>query len=159
MSETSRRRARLSRRGMVQLQNPATEANACPTISSASSPKQIGWTSAGGPRLSLSGQRTVSTDLARSRSPDLAVARADKSLASRFYHLKTGHCLTGQYLQWTTRRPGAKCWWCHYNAQTSSRTARSGRASRSLDPLGHRPGGEHEALGCGVTTQTHPWRR
>ena len=34
------------------------------------------------------------------------------------YQLKTGHCLTGQYLQWTTRRPDAKCWWCNYKTQT-----------------------------------------
>ena len=26
--------------------------------------------------------------------------------------------LTGQYLQWTTRRPDAKCWWCNYKTQT-----------------------------------------
>ena len=36
-------------------------------------------------------------------NPDPAVAQANKRLASRFYQLKTGHCLTGQYLQWTTR--------------------------------------------------------
>jgi len=30
------------------------------------------------------------------------VARANKRLASRVYH--GGHCLTGRYLQWTTRR-------------------------------------------------------
>ena len=32
--------------------------------------------------------------------------------------MKTGHCLTGQYLAWTTRRPGATCWWCQYKIQT-----------------------------------------
>jgi len=26
-------------------------------------------------------------------------------LASRFYQIKTGHCLTGQYLHWTRRSP------------------------------------------------------
>ena len=31
---------------------------------------------------------------------------------------KRGHCLTGQYLQLTTRRPDAKCWWCNYKSQT-----------------------------------------
>ena len=35
-------------------------------------------------------------------------------------HLPTqdGTLLTGQYLQWTTRRPDAKCWWCNYKTQT-----------------------------------------
>jgi len=46
------------------------------------------------------------------------VAKAKKRLASRFYQLKTGHCLTGQYLSWTTRRPDATCWWCQYSIQT-----------------------------------------
>ena len=32
--------------------------------------------------------------------------------------MKTGHCLTGQYLAWTTRRPDATCWWCQYKVQT-----------------------------------------
>jgi hypothetical protein len=31
--------------------------------------------------------------------------------------LKTGHCLTGQYLKWTRSRPTAKCWWCPYRTQ------------------------------------------
>jgi hypothetical protein len=33
-----------------------------------------------------------------SRKPDGAVAGSSKRLASRFYQLKTGHCLTGQHL-------------------------------------------------------------
>jgi len=52
------------------------------------------------------------------RMPDPTVARANERLALRFYQLKTGHYLTGQYLQWTTRRPDAKCWWCQYKTQT-----------------------------------------
>jgi len=32
--------------------------------------------------------------------------------------LKTGHCLTGQYLAWTTRRPDGTCWWCQYSIQS-----------------------------------------
>ena len=39
--------------------------------------------------------------------------------ASPFYQLKTGNCLTGQYLQWTTRRPER---WRQY-ASTGSRLA------------------------------------
>ena len=52
------------------------------------------------------------------QKPDPAVAKANKRLASRFYQFKTGHCLTGQYLAWTTRRPDATCWWCQYSIQT-----------------------------------------
>jgi len=35
----------------------------------------------------------------------------DKRLASRYYQLKTGHCLTGQYLHWMKSRPTARFWW------------------------------------------------
>jgi len=53
------------------------------------------------------------------QKPNATVAQANKKLAARgFYQLKTGHCLTGQYLQWTTRRPDAKCWWRNYKSQT-----------------------------------------
>jgi len=51
------------------------------------------------------------------KKPDQTVAKAKKRLASRFYQMKTGHCLTGQYLAWT-RRPDATCWWCQYKTQT-----------------------------------------
>ena len=50
--------------------------------------------------------------------PGPTVAKTTKRLASRFYQMKTGHCLTGQYLTWTTRRPDATCWWCQYKIQT-----------------------------------------
>jgi hypothetical protein len=43
---------------------------------------------------------------------------AAKRLASRFYQLKTGHCLTGQYLKCTGNQPTTKCWWCPYRTQT-----------------------------------------
>jgi len=65
--------------------------------------------------------------------PDPTVARANKRLASRFYQLKTGHCLTGQYLAWATRRPDASCWWCQYEIRLVSiclRTARHGKANK-----------------------------
>jgi len=52
------------------------------------------------------------------QKPDPTVARANKRLASRFYQLKTGHCLTGQHLAWATRNPDASCWWCQYKIQT-----------------------------------------
>ena len=52
------------------------------------------------------------------QKPDSIVAGANKRLASRFCQLKTGHCLTKQYLQWTVRRPDTKCLWCQYSIQT-----------------------------------------
>jgi len=53
----------------------------------------------------------------RQKSDNTAAGSSDR-LASRFYQLKTGHCLTGQYLQWTRNRPTAQYWWCRYRAQT-----------------------------------------
>jgi len=55
------------------------------------------------------------------QKPNATVAQANKKLAVRFYQLKRGYCLTGQYLQWTTRRPDAKCWWCNYKRKASRR--------------------------------------
>jgi len=49
------------------------------------------------------------------QKPDPTMARANKRL---FYQLKTGNCLTGQYLAWTARRPDASYWWCQYKIQT-----------------------------------------
>jgi len=40
------------------------------------------------------------------------VESSAKGLASRFYQIKTGHCLSGQYLNWTKNRPTLRCWWC-----------------------------------------------
>jgi hypothetical protein len=40
------------------------------------------------------------------------VTGSPKRLASRFHQLKTGHCLTGQYLQWRENRTTAKRGWC-----------------------------------------------
>jgi len=53
-----------------------------------------------------------------SQKPDGAVANSSKRIASRFYQLKTGHCLTGQYLNWTKNRPTPQCWWCRHRTQT-----------------------------------------
>jgi len=52
------------------------------------------------------------------QKPDSMVANSSKRLASRFYQLKTGHCLAGQYLNWTKSWPTAQCWWCPCRAQT-----------------------------------------
>jgi len=37
----------------------------------------------------------------KSQKPNGMVAGSTKRLASRFYQVKTGHCLSGQYLNWT----------------------------------------------------------
>jgi len=54
----------------------------------------------------------------REQRPDKTVAGSSKRHASRFYQLKTGHCLAGQYLNWTKSRPTAQCWWCPCRTQT-----------------------------------------
>jgi len=41
----------------------------------------------------------------KSQKSDGTVAGSTKWLASRLYQLKTGHCLSGQYLNWTKNRP------------------------------------------------------
>jgi len=50
--------------------------------------------------------------------PDRTVAGCSKRSASRFYQLRSGHALTGQYLKWTKSRPSARCEWCQYQCQT-----------------------------------------
>jgi len=52
------------------------------------------------------------------QKPDSAVAGSSRRLTSRFYQTKTGHYLTGQYLQWTKNRPTAQCWGCQCQTQT-----------------------------------------
>ena len=54
----------------------------------------------------------------RTQRPDGTVAGSAKRLAARFYQLKTGHALTGEYLHWTKNRPTAQCWWCPHPKQT-----------------------------------------
>jgi len=66
------------------------------------------------------GGRTSKTKyrMPKSQQLDGTVAGSTKRLASRFYQLKTRHCLTGQYLNWTKKRPTPQCWWCRYRTQT-----------------------------------------
>jgi len=54
----------------------------------------------------------------KSQKQDGTVAGGTKRQASRFYQIKTGHCLTGQYLNWTKNRATPQCWWCRYPNQT-----------------------------------------
>ena len=63
-------------------------------------------------------QDKIGTRMPKSQRPDGAVAGSTKRLAARFYQLKTGHCLTGQYLNWTKNRPSPQCWWFRYPTQT-----------------------------------------
>ena len=39
-------------------------------------------------------------------------------LASRVYQVKTGRCLTGEYLHWRKNRTTPQCLWCWYRTQT-----------------------------------------
>jgi ribonuclease HI len=50
--------------------------------------------------------------------PDGGIAGRSKRLTSRFYKLKTGHCLTRQYLHRIKSRPTAQCWWRESGTQT-----------------------------------------
>jgi hypothetical protein len=52
------------------------------------------------------------------QKPNGVVANSAKRLAPRFDELKTEHCLTGQYLNWTKNRPTPQCWWCRYTTRT-----------------------------------------
>jgi len=54
----------------------------------------------------------------KSQRPDGTVAGSTKRLATRYYQLKTGHCLTGEYLHWTKSHPTPQCWWCQCPKQT-----------------------------------------
>ena len=53
----------------------------------------------------------------KSQKPDGTVASSTKKLASRFYQVKTGHCLSDS-INWTKNRPTPQCWWCRYPTQT-----------------------------------------
>jgi len=66
------------------------------------------------------GGRTSKTKdrMPKCQKPAGAVAGSSKRLASRYYQIKTGHCLTGQYLNWTKNRSTPQCWWYRYRTQT-----------------------------------------
>ena len=68
----------------------------------------------------LAGARTSKKKypMPESQRPDGTVAGSTKKIASRFYQLRTGHCRTGQYLNWTKNRPTPQCWWCRCPSQT-----------------------------------------
>jgi len=56
--------------------------------------------------------------LGAEQQPDRTVAGSSKRLASGIYQLKTGQCLTGQYLNWTRSWASAQSWWWPYRTQT-----------------------------------------
>ena len=94
---------------------------------------------------------------AKGQKPDGAVAGSTKKFASRFNQIKTGHCLTGQYLNWTKNRPPRS-----YDgtgtrirvASTSSSCIRNGRRSKRScgQRYGKRPGppGGRQMWTCGT---------
>jgi len=45
-----------------------------------------------------------------------------KSLAARFYRLKSGHAPTGVYLKRFGHREDDKCWWCGGGGRTAAQT-------------------------------------
>ena len=51
------------------------------------------------------------------QKPDRAPAKTNRQPAARFYQLKTGHCLTGQFLKLTEGKPATECWRCSYQAR------------------------------------------
>jgi len=61
---------------------------------------------------------TTKYRMPRSQRQNSTVAGSTKRLASRFNQVKTGHCLTGQYLHWTKNRATPQCWWCRYQIYT-----------------------------------------
>jgi len=79
------------------------------------------------------------------QKPDGTVAGSSKRLASRFYQLKTGHCLTGQYLHRTKSRPTPQCWWCTSVTQTRDHLFKEGADWRAAeDALGGGQEGNRE---------------
>jgi len=52
------------------------------------------------------------------RGGNSAVMGSRKSIAARFYQLKTGHALLGKYLRRIGKRRDMKCWWCGHEYQT-----------------------------------------
>jgi len=52
------------------------------------------------------------------RGGNSAAMKSQKSIAARFYQLKTGHALLGKYLMRIGKRRDMKCWWCGHQYQT-----------------------------------------
>jgi len=82
--------------------------------------RRVGQTRGGGAGCTRDGMDAEptrsSTGCQAGRGP-ISRLRAVPRGFSRFYRLKTGHCPTGQYLQWTKNRSAAQCWWCRCQTQ------------------------------------------
>jgi len=52
------------------------------------------------------------------RGGNSAVMEAKKTIAARFYQLKSGHALIAKYLLRIGKRRDMKCWWCGHEYQT-----------------------------------------
>ena len=52
------------------------------------------------------------------RGGNSAVMEAKKTIAARFYQLKSGHALIEKYLLRIGKRSDMKCWWCGHEYQT-----------------------------------------
>ena len=52
------------------------------------------------------------------RGGNSAVMGSRKSIAARYYQLKTGHALLGKYLRRIGKRRDMKCWWYGHEYQT-----------------------------------------
>jgi len=52
------------------------------------------------------------------RGGNSAVMEAKKTIAARFYQLKSGHALIVKYLLRIGKRRDMKCWWCGHEYQT-----------------------------------------
>ena len=74
------------------------------------------WTEA--QRWAGAGTSKTKYRMPKSQRPEGVVAGSTKSLASRYYQLKTGAARTGQYPHWAKARPTAQCWWCQSPSQT-----------------------------------------
>ena len=67
-------------------------------------------------RIREHGSQFLSNAVSKKRTKNNTLSPLPKRLASRFYQVKTGHCLSGKYLHWTKNRPTLQCWW--YPIQT-----------------------------------------
>jgi hypothetical protein len=85
----------------------------------------------------------------REKRPDKTVAESSKTHTSRFYQLKTGHCLSGQYLNWTKSGPTAQCWWCPCRTQTLEHCLKVCQVWRE----------QHKTLWAEVRKETGRWKR
>ena len=74
----------------------------------------------------LEGTSKTKYRMPKSQRPDGTVAGSSKRPTSRFYQLKTGHCLFGQCLNWTKSRPTAQCWWRRCQTQTQDHLFKAG---------------------------------